>query len=104
MKKHEIIIDMTNNFLVFWLSYCIYFKVISYTILSQPRFPAEIAVIRIKKDIISQKIIKRGSKENMTNFLQIPNKFFSKKRRQINKSKWKMSIGKISLKKLLLAV
>ena len=35
----------------------------------------------------------------MTNFLQTPNKLFSKKRRQINKSKWKTSIGKTSSKK-----
>ena len=41
-------------------------------------------------------MIKKGSKENMTNFLQTPNRLFSKKRRQINKSKQKTSIEETS--------
>ncbi len=35
-------------------------------------------------------------KKNMTDFLQIPSKLFSKKKKQINKSKQKASIGKTS--------
>ena len=35
----------------------------------------------------------------MTNFLQMPNKLFSKKKRQINKSKQKVNIEEISSKK-----
>ena len=44
-------------------------------------------------------MIKRGSKENITNFLQTSNKLSSKKRRQINKNKQKTSIGKTSSRK-----
>ena len=44
-------------------------------------------------------MIKRGLKEDMTDFLQTPNKLSSKKRRQINKSKRKTSIGETSSKK-----
>ena len=44
-------------------------------------------------------MIKRSLKEDMTNFLQTVNKLFSKKKRQINKSKRKTSLGKTSLKK-----
>ena len=44
-------------------------------------------------------MIKRSSKEDMTDFLQTPNKFSSKKMRQINKSKQKTSIRKTSSKK-----
>ena len=44
-------------------------------------------------------MIKRGSKEDMTDFLQTPDKLFSKKRRQINKSKRKASIRETSSRK-----
>ena len=38
----------------------------------------------------------------MTDFLHTPNKLFSKKRRQINKSKQKTSIGETSVKKAIM--
>ena len=104
MKKHGVIIDMTNNFLVFWPGYYIYIGAISPTTPSQPRLPMETAVVRIEKYITAQKIIKKGLKEDMNNFLQTTNKIFSKKKRQINKSKRKTSIEETSSKKLLLAV
>ena len=44
-------------------------------------------------------MIKRDSKEDITDFLQMPNKLSSKKKRQINKSKRKTSIREISSKK-----
>ena len=100
MKKHRVIIDMTNNFLAFWPGHYIYIGAISPTILSQPRLPAETAVVRIEKDITLQKIIKRGSKEDITDFLQTLNKLSSKKRKQINKSKRNMSIREISSRKV----
>ena len=81
MKKHEIIINMTNNSLAFWPGNCIYIRATSFTILSEPRLPAKTAVVRIEKDITTQKMIKRGSKEDMTNFVQILNKLSSKTRR-----------------------
>ena len=48
-------------------------------------------------------MIKKGSKEDMTDFLQIPNKLSGKNRRQINKSKQKIVIGKTSLKKTIIS-
>ena len=44
-------------------------------------------------------MIKRGLKKDMTNFLQMLNQLFSKKRRQINKSKRKTSIRETNLRK-----
>ena len=99
IKKHGVIIDMINNSLVFWLGYYIYIGATFSTTLSQPKLPTETAVVRIKKDITLQKIINRGLKEDIINFLQMPNKLSSKKRRQINKSKRKTNIGKTSLRK-----
>lgn len=61
--------------------------------------PIEKIAIKIKKVITFQKIIKKGLKKDMTNFLQTPNKLSSKKKKQINKSKQKASLEKISLKK-----
>ena len=78
---------MINDSLAFWPGDCIYIRATFLTILSQPRLPMEIAVDRIEKDITPQKMIKKGSKKDITNFLQMPNKLFSKKKRKINKNK-----------------
>ncbi len=59
----------------------------------------EIIAIRIEKAIKSKKMIKKGLKKTMTNFLQMSDKLSSKKKRQINKNKQKTSIGKISSRK-----
>ena len=99
MKKHGVIIDMTNDSLAFWPGHCTHIGATSPNTLSQPKLPAETAVVRIEKDISPRKMIKKGSKEDMTDFLQTPNKLSSKKRRQINKSKRKTSIGETSSKK-----
>ena len=48
-------------------------------------------------------MIKKGSKKDMINFLQMPNKLSSKKRRQINKSKRKTSIKGTSLRKAIIS-
>ncbi len=59
----------------------------------------ETAVVRIEEAITYQKMIKKSSKKDITDFLQILDKLPSKKRRQINKSKQKASIGETSLRK-----
>ena len=97
MKKHGVIIDMTNNSLAFWPSHCIHIGAIS--LLSPSSLPTETAVVTIEEDITPRKMIKRGSKKNMTDFLQTSNKLSSKKRRQINKSKRKASIKESSSRK-----
>ena len=99
MKKHGVIIDMINDSLAFWPGHCTHIGATSSNTLSQPRLPAEKAVVRIENDISPQKMIKKGLKEDITDFLQTPNKLSSKKRRQINKSKRKTSIGETSSKK-----
>lgn len=48
-------------------------------------------------------MIKKGLKKDITNFLQILNKLFSKKRNQINKSKQKTNIEKIGSKKAIIS-
>ena len=51
MKKHDIIIDMTNNSLAFWPGHCIYIEATSSTTLSQLSLSVEITAVGIKKDI-----------------------------------------------------
>ena len=97
MKKHGVIIDMTNNSLAFWPGHCTHIGATSP--LSPPSLSTETAAVRIEEDITARKMIKRGSKEDMTDFLQTPNKLSSKKRRQINKSMRKTSIGETSSRK-----
>ena len=103
MKKQGIIIDMTNDSLAFWPGYCIQIGATSFTTLSQLRLSTAIPVVRIEKDITSQKMIKKGSKKNMTDFLQTSNKLSSKKKRQINKGRWKMSIRDTSSRKVTIS-
>lgn len=59
----------------------------------------EIVAIKIEKDITAQKKIKKGSKKDITNFLQMLNKLSSKKKKQINKSLQKISIKETSSRK-----
>ena len=51
IKKHKVIIDMINNFLVFWPAYCTHIRVFSSITLSQPTLQIEIAIVRIEKYI-----------------------------------------------------
>ena len=81
MKKYGVIIDMINDFLAFWPGHCIHIGAISPTTLSQLRLPTETATIRIEKYITLQKMIKRGSKKDMIDSSQTPNKLSGKKRR-----------------------
>ena len=48
-------------------------------------------------------MIKKGSKKDIINFLQTPNKLSSKKRRQINKNKQKTSIEETNLRKAIIS-
>lgn len=53
-------------------------KAISFSILSSPSLFTEITTIKIEKNIISQKVIGKSSK-NITDLLLIPIKLSSKK-------------------------
>ena len=97
MKKHKVIIDMTNNSLAFWPGHCIHIG--ATFLLSLSSLPTKTAVVIIEGDITPRKMIKMGLKEDMTDFLQMPNKLFSKKRKQINKSKGKVNRKKTSSRK-----
>ena len=66
MKKHEVIIDTTNNFLAFWPGHYRYIRAIFS--LSLPNLSTKIAAVKIEKDIIPQKIIKKGLKNDIINF------------------------------------
>lgn len=101
MKKHGVIINMTIDFLVFWLGHYIYIEAISPTILSQPRLPTEIAAVKVEKVVTPRKIIKKSSKEDIINFLQMPNKLSSKKRKKIHQSKRKVNSRETSSKKAI---
>ena len=49
IKKHKVIIDITNNFLIFWPNYYIYIRASFSTTLSQPIFPIKTTIVKIKK-------------------------------------------------------
>lgn len=80
IKKHGVIIEMTNNFFIFWPGHCTYIGATSATTLSQLRQPIIIVAIRIKKDITPQKMFIKGLIEDITDFLQTFNKLSHKKK------------------------
>ena len=49
MKKHGVIIDITNNFLAFWPGYYIHIRAIS--LLSPLNLPTETIAVKIEEDI-----------------------------------------------------
>lgn len=89
---------MINNCLTFQPSHYTYIGVFIATTLNQPTLPIKITTIKIEKDIICQKIVKRDSIKVITNFLPVSNMLSSKKKRQIIKSKQKTSIEENNLR------
>lgn len=87
MKKYGVVIDIENNSLAFWHSHYIYIEATSPITLSLPSLPTEIIAVKIEEAITSQLIMKKCSKEDIIDFLQMPDKLSSKKMRQIYKSK-----------------
>lgn len=71
MNERRVIIDKINNSLFFGPGYYIYIKATLSIKLSLPRLPIEKAAIRIGKNIIPQNMIKRDSKKNKTDCLQL---------------------------------
>lgn len=59
----------------------------------------KIAVIGIEEIIAPQKMIKRGVKEDISNFLQNRKKLHVKRRRQVNTIKWKACLEETSSRK-----
>ena len=49
MKKYGVIIDMTNNSLVFWPGHCIHIK--ATFLLTPPSLPTKTAAVTIEEDI-----------------------------------------------------
>lgn len=68
-----------------------YIRTSLFIILNKLIVSIKITLIRVQPNIAFHKIIKRGLIENITSFFQASNKFFSKKKRQINKDKQKTS-------------
>ena len=101
MKNYGVIIDMTNNFSAFWPGY--YTQIGATFSLRPPSLFTEIASVRIEEDITAQKMIEKGSKKERTDFLQMPKKLSSKKRRQINKNIQMTSIRETSSRKAIIS-
>lgn len=59
MKNHRVIVDRTNNFLVFWLGHYIYIRARTSITLSKPRLQTKIIGIKLEKVLPPQKMIKR---------------------------------------------
>lgn len=84
MRKHGILINMTNDSIAFWPGRW------SFTPLTHIQVSTEITPARIVDNISPIKIMKKGSTENVGDFLQVSDKKSSKKRRRRNKAKRKI--------------
>lgn len=92
---------MKNHFFANRLIYSTHVGASSLIRRSQYRLPTEKLIIEIEKVVISQKIIKRGLKKDMTDFLQTPNKLFGKKKDKSTKAREKQ-VEKNLLKRTIL--
>ena len=93
MKKHGILLDMINDSITFSPGYCTHLGAPLFPIPPKPEGTETIPEAR-QQDIFPNRILKRGSDENLDDFLRIPQKISNKKRRLINVSKRKQSMDK----------
>ncbi len=89
MKKHGVLLDIINDSITFSPEYSPH--------LGTPLFPISFKLIEVTKtipeaieeDIVPNRILKRGSAENLDNFLKTTEKISKKKRRLANASEIK---------------
>ncbi len=89
MKKHGVLLDIINDSITFSPGYSPH--------LGAPLFPIPFKLMEvtktipeaIKEDIVPNRILKRGSAENLDNFLKTTEKISKKKRRLANASEIK---------------
>ena len=93
MKKHGILLDMINDSITFSPGYCTHLGAPLFPIPPKPEGTETIPEAR-QQDIFPNRILKRGSDENLDDFLRTPQKISNKKRRLINTSKQKQSMDK----------
>lgn len=94
IKKHKVIINIKNHSLDFCFIYFIYIRAIFSIRLMLSKILIKITVVKIEKNITILKIIQSSIQNHMRDFLQMQNKFFSQKKRQINKTQLKTSLKK----------
>ncbi len=94
MKKHEVLLDMINNSISFFLRYCSHPRATSVPVPTTPAAETEITSIATQQDALPNRILKRGSAERINDFLKTPKKISDKKRRLINASKRKLAMQK----------
>ena len=102
MKKHGILLDIINDFITFFSKYC--------THLGAPLFPISLKLEGTEtipearhQDIFPNRILKKGSDENLNDFLRTPQKISNKKRRLINASKQNRSMDKQKPKTIVIS-
>lgn len=94
MKKHEVLLDMINDSIKFSQGYCTHLRALLSLISLKPIEKTKTTPKARQKDIIPNRIPKRGSTKNLDNFLRTPKKILDKKRRLINTSKQKLAMQK----------
>lgn len=93
MNKYGILLDIIDDFILFFLRYHKYLDTSLSLIPLKPKRIEKILEAKYK-NMIPKHILKKGSKENLDNFLNIIQKLLNKKRRLINASKQKLNMGK----------
>ena len=103
MKKYGILLDMINDFITFSPGYCTHLGAPLFPIPPKPKGIETIPEAR-QQDIFPKRILKKGSDENLDDFLRIPQKISNKKRRLMNASKREQSMDKQKPRQLSLAL
>ena len=103
MKKLRVLLDIINNSITFLPGYCTHPGMPSFPILTMPTVNIEIIPMATQKDVLSNRILKRGSAKKIDKFLKIPEEPLRKKTQLINTSKRKTSIVKSNHKMVVIS-
>lgn len=103
MKKHGVLLDMINNFIIFLPRYYIHSRALLFPVLTMPTIDNKIIPTATQKDLLSNQILKKGSTEKIDKFLKILEELSKKKRQLINIFKWKTSMAKLNHKIIVIS-
>lgn len=104
MKKNGVLLDMINDSITFSPEYYTHPGAPSFLILTMLSVNTKIISMATQKDVLPNRILKKGLAEKIDKFLKISEELSKKKRRLINASKRKTSMAKSNHKTVVISI
>ena len=103
MKKHDILFDIINDFIIFLPGYYTHLEAPSFLVLIMLTVNTKIIPMATQKVVLPNQILKKNSAEKIDKFLKGPEEPLKKKKRLINVSKQKTSMAKSNHKTIVIS-